>query len=356
VKTEGRSEGLVGSESFAGKRVLFIAPMFFGYEKLIKEELERQGAFVDFHPDRPGADFLTKALIRIDRRLLARRIAKYYQGIVDAAAVSQYDHVLVIRGEAVSPKFIAQVRETQPSAKLTLYLWDSMHYNPNARLIKSHFDSVLSFDRVDVSQNPEIKFLPLFFASEYVRAANWTGEYEYDACFIGTIHTDRYRILEKLLDSLERDGRRTFVYCYYPSKMLHRLRSIVDPGFRRFSRKYVKFVGLPLSKVVDYISASRCVIDINRPDQKGLTMRTIEALGAQRKLITTNEDVRSYDLYNASAVQIVDRASPMVDEGFLMSAERPFDDDVRSRYTVSNWIKQALQVNAENDIMVVSAE
>ncbi|MCO7472009.1 hypothetical protein NJG16_18210 [Stenotrophomonas maltophilia] len=330
------------SESLAGKRVLFIAPMFFGYEKLIKAELERQGAHVDFHPDRPGADFLTKALIRIDRRLLAKRIAKHYSDIVNAGAGTRYDHVLVIRGEAISLQIIARIRETQPSAKLTLYLWDSMHYNPNARLIKRHFDSVLSFDRVDVAENPDIGFLPLFFANEYARAAEWTGGYTYDACFIGTIHTDRYRILEKLLDSLERDGRKVFVYCYYPSKILHRLRSVVDPGFRRFSSKYVNFVGLPLPKVVDYICTSRCVIDINRPDQKGLTMRTIEALGAQRKLITTNEDISSYDLYRASGVEIVDRDAPVVNDDFMCSEEKPFDEDVRSRYSVTNWAREVL--------------
>lgn len=334
------------SESLKGKRVLFIAPMFFGYEKLIRAELERQGAQVDFHPDRPGVDFLTKALIRVDRRLLARRIAHHYQSIVESAASSRYDHVLVIRGEAISPQIIARIRETQPSAKLTLYLWDSMHYNPNARLVKSHFDSVLSFDRVDVSENPEIEFLPLFFANEYARAAEWSGEHEYDACFIGTIHTDRYRILEKLLDSLDRDGRRVFVYCYYPSRILHRLRSLVDPGFRRFSRKYVNFVGLPLSEVVDYISASRCVIDINRPDQKGLTMRTIEALGAQRKLITTNADIASYDLYRASGVQIVDRDMPVVSDAFLLSKDRPFDESVRERYSVTNWVRDVLSGSA----------
>jgi len=351
VKVEGRSEEQVVSESLEGKRVLFIAPMFFGYEKLIKAELEQQGAHVDFHPDRPGVDFLTKALIRIDRRLLARRIAKHYRGIVEAAAGAQYDHVLVIRGEAISPQIIAQLRATQPAAKLTLYLWDSMHYNPNARLIKPYFDSVLSFDRVDVSENPEIEFLPLFFANEYARAAGWRGGYEYDACFIGTIHTDRYRILEKLLDALERDGRRVFVYCYYPSRILHRLRSLVDPGFRRFSKKYVNFVGLPLAKVVDYISVSRCVIDINRPDQKGLTMRTIEALGAQRKLITTNEDVSSYDIYTRSGVKIVDRDAPRVAEEFLASEGVPYDEAVRARYTVGNWVEQVLRVRTSVEVV-----
>lgn len=332
-------------DALAGKRVLLIAPVFFGYEKLIKEELECQGACVDFHPDRPGADFLTKALIRIDRRLLARRIARYYSGIVEAAVGLCYDHVLVIRGEAISGEVIARIRETQPSAKLTLYLWDSMHYNPNARTIKCYFDSVLSFDRSDVEENQDIRFMPLFFANEYGRSALSADRFEYDACFIGTIHTDRYRILEKLLDSLERDGRRVFVYCYYPSKILHALRSAVDPGFRRFSKKYVKFVGLPLSRVVDYISVSRCVIDINRPGQNGLTMRTIEALGAQRKLITTNEDVRSYDLHRDVGVLIVDREAPVVKDDFMMSDERPFDEEVRAAYSVTNWVREVLSAS-----------
>jgi hypothetical protein len=71
-------------------------------------------------------------------------------------------------------------------------------------------------------------------------------------------------------------------------------------------------------------------------------MRSIEALGAQRKLITTNEDVSSYDLYNGAGVRIVDRNEPTIDAAFLESNERPFDDVVRMRYSVRNWVAQAL--------------
>lgn len=324
--------------SLAGKKVLFIAPAFFGYERLIKAELEAKGAHVDYFNDRPGSDFLTKALIRIDRRLLSFKTNRYYDEIIDSTSQVKYDHILVVRGEAVSRERLRRLKQAQPQAKFTLYLWDSMHYNPNARVILDEFDSVFSFDRVDADENRQISFLPLFYGREFDRSAAWQGKAIYDACFIGTIHTDRYKVLEKVIDSLQASGRKVFVYCYYPSKLLFRLRALVDPGFRKFAHKYLDFSGMKLSDVVDRIAESRAVIDVNRPGQLGLTMRTIEAVGAQRRLITTNADVVNYDLYSERGVLVVDRQAPVISDAFLDAEVTPHDDTTRQRYSVSSWV------------------
>lgn len=327
------------STNLSGKRVLFIAPMFFGYEKLIKTELESKGAKVDYFNDRPDNTFLTKALIRVDRRLLARKTDAYYRNVIELTRDNSYDHVLVVRGEAISLRMLRLLRQAQPKARLSLYLWDSMHYNPNARKIVAEFDQVFSFDRSDVERYERLQFLPLFYGVEFNRAAQQQyGLPIYDACFIGTIHTDRYKVLEKVLDSLHARGRKVFVFCYYPSKLLYRIRSFFDPGFRRFAKKYVSFTGMKLSEVVDRISESRAVIDVNRPGQLGLTMRTIEAVGAQRKLITTNTDVVNYDLYNPKGVLLVDRDNPEVSDEFLEQAGLPFDPMLREKYSVSAWV------------------
>ncbi|MWV13134.1 hypothetical protein F3I62_13590 [Pseudomonas sp. R-28-1W-6] len=325
-------------QNLAGKRVLFIAPMFFGYEKLIKVELEAKGAQVDYFNDRPDNSFWTKALIRLDRRLLARKTDAYYHSIIESTRGKTYDHILIVRGEAISLQMLRLLRQAQPKARLSLYLWDSMHYNPNARKLLGEFNQVFSFDRSDVEQSSKMQFLPLFYGREFERSAQWQGVPVYDACFIGTIHTDRYKVLEKVIDSLQARGCKVFVFCYYPSKQLYRLRAFVDPGFRRFGRKYVNFTGMKLSEVVDRIAESRAVIDVNRPDQLGLTMRTIEAVGAQRKLITTNADVVNYDLYNPTGVLVLDRQSPLIDGDLLYREELPFDPALREKYSVSAWI------------------
>lgn len=326
--------------TLSGKRVLFIAPIFFGYEKLIKNELEQKGAQVDYYNDRPGGDFLTKALIRIDRRLLAHKTNRYYDNIIESTKKTPYDYILIVRGEAISIQRLRMLRLAQPQAKLTLYLWDSIHYNPNARTLLPEFDRVFSFDRKDVDENPKMEFLPLFYGQEFERAATYCESPTYDACFIGTIHTDRYKVLEKVVDSLESKGRKIFVYCYYPSKLLFRIRSLFEPGFRRFAEKYIDFTGMTLAEVVDHISRSREIIDINRPDQLGLTIRSIEAVGGQRKLITTNTDIINYDIYSSQSINLIDRNHPTINDSFFEPCSTPYNKETRIKYSVSNWAEQ----------------
>ena len=322
----------------SGKRILFIAPMFFGYEKLIKTALEDNGALVDYFNDRPNNNFLTKALIRIDRRLLAYKTNQYYDQIIDSTRNVSYDYILLVRGEAISVGRIKKLKEAQPQAKLKLYLWDSMHYNPTARLILPEFDQVFSFDRTDADENSDIDFLPLFYGKEFERAANVTDGYIYDACFIGTIHTDRYKVLQKIIDNLESSGKKLFIYCYYPSKLLFRIRSIFDPGFRKFASKYIDFSGMKLADVVSRIAESVAVIDVNRPDQLGLTMRSIEAVGAQRKLITTNSEIVNYDINSPKSVLIVNRENPTINDSFFSLKATPYTPTVREKYSVTAWI------------------
>ena len=109
----------------SGKRVLFIAPMFFGYEKLIKDELEAKGARVDYFNDRPDNTFLTKSLVRIDRRLLSGKTNRYYDDIICSTRDESYDYILIVRGEAISQQRLRKLRQAQPHARLYLYLWDS---------------------------------------------------------------------------------------------------------------------------------------------------------------------------------------------------------------------------------------
>src|SRR5690606_15810811 len=93
VTGKGFAKVMESESNLAGKRVLFIAPMFFGYEKLIQAELEAKGAEVDYFNDRPDNGFWTKALIRVDRRLLARKTERYYNSIIESTRSQSYDHV-----------------------------------------------------------------------------------------------------------------------------------------------------------------------------------------------------------------------------------------------------------------------
>ncbi|MCV4677987.1 hypothetical protein OFC08_34485, partial [Escherichia coli] len=57
----------------------------------------------------------------------------------------------------------------------------------------------------------------------------------------------------------------------------------------------VEFEPLSQSEVVEMMKCSEIIIDIHHPRQRGLTMRTIECIGLNKKIITTNEDIKKYD-------------------------------------------------------------
>src|SRR5437879_12342118 len=85
---------------FTGKRILFIAPKFFGYEKEIKSRLESLGAHVDFYDDRPSNSAFSKIAIRLMPMLQRRRIRDYFSAIVESSAVD-YDFVFIIKMECM---------------------------------------------------------------------------------------------------------------------------------------------------------------------------------------------------------------------------------------------------------------
>ena len=60
-------EAAMAGESLAGKRVLFFAVRYFGYEQRIMDELRRRGAEVDYLPDRPFNTPLMTAVTRYSR-------------------------------------------------------------------------------------------------------------------------------------------------------------------------------------------------------------------------------------------------------------------------------------------------
>lgn len=91
---------------------------------------------------------------------------------------------------------------------------------------------------------------------------------------------------------------------------------------------------MPYDKYCDAIESSKYVLDINHPDQSGLTMRTLEALGAGTKVLTTNFNVKDSELYKKGYVTIVDRKLPTFNSSI-------FRNDVKvdvSEYYIDNWV------------------
>ena len=197
-----------------GKKILFFAPRFFGYENEICKEIENQGGIVKFYDERNNPSSVEKIFLRKAHFLMESKITRYYKNVCIKEQTFNPDYVLFISPETVNEKSVHTLKETFPDAKFILYMWDSIE-NKNAKKVYKLFDKCLSFDSEDC-KTYGFKFRPLFFIKAFEKeAATSTDACKYDFSFIGSVHSDRARILNRLKKIFDKNDLSYFYYIYF---------------------------------------------------------------------------------------------------------------------------------------------
>lgn len=330
---------MTNSTVLAGKKILFFAPKFFGYEVAIANKLEELGAQVMQFDERPKNNFLTKALIRIDRNIVKRTINKYYSNLLKKTKAEKFDYVFVVNLEAMTPEIVQQIRLQQPQAKFILYMWDSIKNKKSAQLAFKLFDWCYSFDKNDSETLPNVGFRPLFFIDEF-DSKTWDNSYTiiYDLCFIGTVHSDRYNLVNSIKKQVEGYGLKTYFYLYFHNKILFFYKKLRDIKFYKARFSEFQFKSISATDLAQKIKQSGAILDIQHPHQTGLTMRTLEMLGASKKLVTTNKHIVEYDFFNPNNIVVIDRQNPQISEFFLKTGFVEVDEKIREKYALRGWL------------------
>lgn len=317
------------------KHLLLFCSSFFSYPSLIKSAFERLGYDVTWVDDRASNATSYKTALRLFPRLTSRLSTAHFARQAEGIG-RDVEHIVVIRGEGLSAEATRHLRQRFPDARMSLYLWDSVRNSPNPVRAANLYDAVYTFDPVDAEQFGW-RHRPLFAVLGDTRAA--PEAVEYDWSFVGTIHSDRYRVIKRMM----RDrSRRSFVFGYFPTKLLYyayalRNPSLVTEPSGRFSTE-----SLPPEAAKRVTSVSKAVLDVEHPRQAGLTLRTIETLLSGRKLITTNRRILDSELYHPSRVYVVDRNAPQIPASFFNSPGVPLSDALRYRYSIDGWANEVL--------------
>ncbi|NWC95267.1 MULTISPECIES: hypothetical protein [unclassified Pseudomonas] len=323
-----------------GKKVLLIAPQFFGYEVEIRSELERRGAKVSFLLDRPFSSPFMKAITRLRREWVINAADRYYTQQVSSFDSNDFDYVFVVNGQTLSTGILDVWKRSFSNAIFILYMWDSFGNRRWGVDNLPFFDHVFTFDRNDAKKYA-LNFRPLFFSSGFEKKP--LEENTYDVSFIGTAHTDRYQVLTKV-DRALGPGVHAYWYLFLQAKWVYWAYKLTNKGFRLSTLSDFKFAPLNKATVQGVFFQSKAILDIEHPQQTGLTMRTLETLGARKKLITTNISVREYDFYSDNNICIVDRNAPVIPPGFLAAAYTDVAPEVYARYRLEGWLDEILEV------------
>lgn len=320
--------------------VLLICPDFFMYHRSIIHELESRGLGVKWLNDRVSNSSIYKLLLRCIPNTVSRLSAHSFIRLIQRLDVRYIRNIIVVKGEGMSPSVIRALSESMPDARLHLYLWDGVKNARGSALIAPLFDTVATFDPDDAKRFGW-RYRPLFAKDIKYYTCAPEGEVIIDWVFIGTLHSDRWRILKRLLDTNQRLC--SFVYVFIPGRLAWWLRHLTNWSIWRPKSIKLSKVSLTQDSIQKIVDGARAVLDIEHPCQKGLTMRSIETLLSHRKLITTNVRIRDSDLYDESRVCVIDRNKPVIPEAFLAGNFRPIEPSIRERYSLKNWVDDILR-------------
>lgn len=326
------------------KKLLLIMPRFFNYPELIKEELNNLGYEADFFDDRPSTNAWVKAAIRINKKLISKYIEQYFEKVMQTVRTKKYDVVFLISGQSLSfsPNMIEEIKRCQPEARFLLYQWDSQTNFPYIKQVQKFFDKCYSFDRRDIKETPSLKFLPLFYSKTYEAIGRAKVDtYKYDFCFVGTAHPKKYKFINMMSDQLKVVYPNQFIYFFFPSPIVYFYRKIVNKEVRH--AKYSEFHYVPLKgkEMNEVYEGSKCVLDSAQDGQLGLTIRVLEALGARKKLITTNEDIINYDFYRPENIYVY-KGGIDLKNIFFQTDYIDIEEEVYEKYSLRSWLKEIL--------------
>ena len=255
--------------------ILLVSPLTFSYHLTISATLTAMGYRVTWWDDRASESTWYKIALRLFPSTTVRWSEPWFLSRLDQLDAALVSHVLVIKGEGLSSRVALKMRDTLASASMGLYLWDGVANARGVSKILSAFDSIASFDPVDANAFGW-KYRPLFGGIPPVQKNNATVE-QFDWCFIGTIHSDRHRVIHRLR---RRSGPQSnnYVFGYFPSPLLLFTRRLLDWTLWFAPKGTLSTRPKSAAEFAQLVERSKAVLDVEHPRQRGLTMRTIETL------------------------------------------------------------------------------
>lgn len=308
------------------KNVLFIAPQFAGYENEIIEAIQNKGYKVDFF-----AEKLYTFKYNLYKKFNIKHYLKlediYLDSIIQFAKGRQYDFLILIRGEIISQNFLDTLFRNAIIKKKILYQWDSIENIPRVKTIIKYFDNVFSFDRNDCEKY-KLNYLSLFYMQKYIRN---DVRNEYDILFIGSDHSERIKYIKQFKEiSIQRNYK--FKIILYMSFYSFLTKFLFDKNYKFLSFDDIILKKISIKEAYTEIKKAKVIIDLPYSNQCGQTMRTIETLSCDKKLITTNQCIKGESFYLSSYIKLIE--DPLDNDFFNDSNQKNNIQDLE----INNWI------------------
>lgn len=336
------------------KSVLFLAPPGLDIYKDVIAGLEDKGFLVDYVsssevPNNPFKPIFNDCYNEENVSIFEMACTQFWRKIFSTSQFSKsYDFFFSIDGLMVCPFLFDYLKETNPEIKCKLFLYDKIEFACHVERYFNYYDDVFSFDLGDVAKY-NLKFLPIYWVP---CTKNLEKKYDLFGMATYSLHKkDRARLFREIKQVVNEIGLNAFVKLYVKidNWFVFIMKNLVKMFLHH--KTYIPFgdvlnglvtnKSLSPSEFRDCIYESEVIIDTHVEYQDGLTARFMWALGAEKKIVTTNKNVKRYEFYTPEQFFIlgekpINNLKEFVGSKFNLSEK---NREIISKYRIDNWLK-----------------
>ncbi len=320
------------------KKVLLITPLYHGYYLKLKSAFEKEGYDVLLFSEEPTDIFSTNfylskyKTIKYFWKFYQKKIQEVNNRILKAVHSIDLEYIVVIKGDLLTHDFYEQLKGSHPKSKMILYQWDSL-ISYNYLDIVKYFDKIYSFDSLDSKTYEFINYLPLFYSDEYENLGLEKNiNHKYDVFFLGVNHSIRLRLLQEMIKEFDKNRLN------YTINLMTDLSQKIKMVFS--STKIKSFLtSRSFNEFSEDYQGSKAILDITSPTQTGLPIRIIEAIGANKKIITTNYNIVDESFYNKDTVFLWGKDDIKTLYEYL---NKPHNHIESNKYSIASFVRKIL--------------
>lgn len=233
-----------------------------------------------------------------------------------------YD-MIIIQASEITIHIPEWLRKSGYNGRVIYWYWDPVSGSVNPEKININTCEIWTFDKEDSKKYGLIFNDTFFLFDEDMIDDNLIDQ---EVLFVGR---DKGRIAYlNALGELLKMNNITYKFHIVPTK-----------PYSINARKLNKMVSY--SDVIKMVSHSEILLDINQEGQSGLSQRCMEALYFNKKIITNNEYIIDYPLYDRNLIYIIKKNVDVKDLiDFIRADKKKYLTDVRKYYDFSSWLKR----------------
>jgi len=265
--------------------------------------------------------------LKLVRKIKSPLTKKFYTEWYEE--IKKYERIVVFdTAIQIDPKLLHNIAKINPDADKFVYSWNIVKDEDYYKYIRKQADTTgfafYCYDRGDCEKY-QMKFNTIMYDKALKLEPQITDS---DALFLGYLK-DRKDKMITLYMALSKVGlipKFVVVGCE-------------DQSFRGFdySNQYISYFNY-----LDMLNKSKSILDIAQDNQDGFSMRVMEAIFYNKKLLTTNHAIRDADFYDPNNILIVDLEQTQTSDykDFFDKPFHNYSDKMREFYSFESWLER----------------